>query len=258
MYGRPSVLSSPGQPPLSGVLISQLPHRQCGACVLITSETIIAIMAIIQPIIIETIVQFSALRLSQRRCREILCQTMPSEKSCTVFVRAAVLPRGYVGNRLKTITSKEEHALQRIWRWKDFILAVHNQGGADHANWMPCRCPHGPRTFSSGWIWIKTSRPMLQTESSSLPPPTHAARQAPKLELPALVSNIQYPIFDEFKDRLYHSDHRACKFHLFLGCNYPLAFQQHHEKAGYACHNCSLILILTWISISFVAKRWNN
>ena len=103
------------------------------------------------------------------------------------------LTQGLRRELFKTITSKEEHALQRIWRWKDFLLAVHKQGGADQANWMPCRCPHGPRTFSSGWIWIKTSRPMLHTDSSSLQPPTHAARQAPKLELPALVSsNIRW------------------------------------------------------------------
>ena len=35
---------------------------------------------------------------------------------------------------------------------EEFSLAVQNHGGADQANWMPCRCPHGPRAFSSSWI----------------------------------------------------------------------------------------------------------
>ena len=88
------------------------------------------------------------------------------------------LTQGLRRELFRTITSKEEHAPQRIWRRKGFLLAFHNQGGADQASWMPCCCPHGPRTFSSGWIWIKTPSPMLQTESSSLLPPTHECYQA--------------------------------------------------------------------------------
>ena len=66
---------------------------------------------------------------------------------------------------------------------------LQNQGGADQVIWAACRCPHGPRTFSSSWISFNTSRPMPQTDSSSSLPPTHVGRHAPKLEPSALVSS---------------------------------------------------------------------
>ena len=74
------------------------------------------------------------------------------------------------------ITSKEDHALLRISRRNNFLSTVQNQGGADQANWTPCRCLHGPRTFNSGWISLKTSRPMPQTDSSASLSPTHVGK----------------------------------------------------------------------------------
>ena len=84
---------------------------------------------------------------------------------------------------------KRNHSLLRNLRRKSFLSAVQDQCGDGQANWTPCRCPHGPRTFSSGWISLKTSRPMPSTESSSSLPPTHVGRHAPNLEPSALVSS---------------------------------------------------------------------
>ena len=69
------------------------------------------------------------------------------------------LTQGLRERLLKTLTSKEDHALLRISRRKSFLSAVQSQDGVDWANWTPCRCAHGPRTLGSGWISPKTSRP---------------------------------------------------------------------------------------------------
>ena len=98
------------------------------------------------------------------------------------------LTQGLRRHLLNTITSKEDHALLRISRRKSFLSAVQDQGTAHQANWTPYRCPHGSRTSSSGWISLKTSRLMSQTDSSSSLPPTHVGRYTPKLEPSVLVS----------------------------------------------------------------------
>ena len=69
---------------------------------------------------------------------------------------------------------------------KVFSRSVQDQGGVDQANWTPYICLHGPRTFSSNWISLKTSQPMPQTDSWSSPP-SHVGTQAPELEPSARV-----------------------------------------------------------------------
>ena len=47
------------------------------------------------------------------------------------------------------------------------FLGVLHQHGADRANWTLCLCPYGPDTFSSCYMWFKTSSEMSQTNSQS-------------------------------------------------------------------------------------------
>ena len=118
------------------------------------------------------------------RCRELLeSHGVPSKKSYAVFVRAPVLPRGCV-----TWASIEENHIKRRSCSSTHLSAVQNQGGADQANWMPCRCPRGPRAFSSSWISAKASWLIPQTDSWPSPLPPHIGTQAPQVEPSALIS----------------------------------------------------------------------
>ena len=134
---------------------------------------------------------------------------------------------------------------------------------------------HGPKAFSSSWILLKTSRPMPQTDSwSSLPPPhvgrhpsphhhhphphpnnpptpTHPTHNRNHPQITRFMGPTWPPCwphepwyqgqhwshatcYDESRVSLYHST-----FHLFLGCNAPLAsFQQHAEKIGDSHYSC--------------------
>ena len=49
---------------------------------------------------------------------------------------------------------------------------------------------------------------------------------------------------DESRVSLYHSGRRAHNSHLFLGCNNPVAFQQHDDKLGHAHHSCTGWLLI--------------
>ena len=104
-------MSSPGQPSPSAVLISPMAqksvwhicvdHIQLWAVAVcqVPFQTKVAIMPTnIRPVIIENIVRFSSLGLSQREMSRIsgVSQGVNS-KSYAMFVRAVVLLRGYVG-----------------------------------------------------------------------------------------------------------------------------------------------------------------
>ena len=112
----------------------QLPQRQCGAFVLITfscgpllfakslSENIVLIIpTTIQPVIIENDVQFCGLGLSQREMsRTIGVLQGAISKSCAVFVRAAVLPRDYVGVNRKQSLQKKTMPFYASWGGRAF------------------------------------------------------------------------------------------------------------------------------------------
>ena len=101
--------------------------------------------------IIENI-QFSGLGLYQREMSRTTGVSQDAIYKVLRCVReSSSVTQGLRGHLFKTITSKEDHALLRISRRKSFLSGVQNPGGADQANWTPCRCPHGPRTFGSGW-----------------------------------------------------------------------------------------------------------
>ena len=177
-------LSIPGQPPFSRVLITPIApyavwhicvdHIQLWAIVVckLLSETIVVIMpTIIQPVIIENIIQFSGLGLPHRENVENYWSVTGCNLKVLRYVcESSSRTQGLCWHLLKTITSKEDRALLRILRWKNFLSALQNQGGADQVDWMPCRFPYGPRAFSGSCISPKTSRRMTQTDYSWPPP----------------------------------------------------------------------------------------
>ena len=65
--------------------------------------------------------------------------------------------------------------------------------------------------------------------------PDHRCRHRVLADRPKIWNHQHWPnaIFDDGVS-LYHSGRRFRKFHLFLGCNNPLAFQQHAEIFGHA------------------------
>ena len=181
---------------------------------------------------------FSSLVLGFHRgsCRELLeCHRVPFKKSYAVFVRAAVLPRGYVG-----IYWRQSHQKKAM-----FLYAS-----------------RGERVFFQlsrirvGLIW-RTGRPVVvrmiqgrlvavgyhSRHPDRCPRLTHHHRCRRRIlaDMPKnwYHQHCSHPIFDdESRVSLYHFDHRSCESHLFLGCNNPLAFQQHNEKLGHARYSC--------------------
>ena len=62
------------------------------------------------------------------------------------------------GHQLKMTTPVEDHVLLHTSRENRLLLiGVQNKGGADQANWTLGLCPHGPKTFGSSWMSLKTS-----------------------------------------------------------------------------------------------------
>ena len=82
-------------------------------------------------------------------------------------------------------------------------------------------------------VGVGVTRPPLCTNwSSRVLQAISSVMQDPKLEQSALVScDIRWI-------SLYNSGHRVREFHMFLGCNNPLCFQQHDEKLGHAHCSC--------------------
>ena len=68
----------------------------------------------------------------------------------------------------------------------------------------PFQGPHGqigPKTFRTGWLSLKLSRQMPQTDCWSPLPASHTGTPSPELEISALVSSAI-----EYRVSLYHSD----------------------------------------------------
>ena len=110
-------------------------------------------------------------------------------KSYTMFVRAPLLPVGYM--RIYCRRSHQKKTVHFSVSWGGSIFSQHpgsRWSSSDELNWVPCLCQHSSKMFSSSWISLKTSIPMPQTDSwPSLPPP-HVSTQAPVLQPSALVS----------------------------------------------------------------------
>ena len=67
---------------------------------------------------------------------------MPSKTSFAMFVRAAVLPMGYV--HIYWIQSHKKRPFLSVYHEaEEFSLSVQGQGGADQINWTPHFLPHG-------------------------------------------------------------------------------------------------------------------
>ena len=145
---------------------------------------------IIQPVIIETNVQFSGVGLSQREMSRTTGVSEGAISKALCCVQESIgLSQGVTWAPIEENPTKEGHVLLRISRWNNFLSVVQNQGGADQTNCMPSHCPQGPRTFSSGWISPKTSRLMPQTDpSSSLP---YVDRHAPK-QVPSTLDSFDF------------------------------------------------------------------
>ena len=79
---------------------------------------------------------------------------------------------------LKMTTWKENRVLLHIMNRACFFQHP-GSGLADQANWTPCLCLHGPKTFSRARISLKTSIQMHQTDSLSLSPATHIGTPSP-------------------------------------------------------------------------------
>ena len=73
--------------------------------------------------------------------------------------------QGLLGHRLKTFTSKEDHALPCIMRGGNISLSVRHCRGYDWANQVLRLFLHGAKTFSSCWILPKTSNQIPKTNS---------------------------------------------------------------------------------------------
>ena len=106
-----SCMSSPSQPSFSGLSMSPMHQRQCGAFVLITFswEPLLYANHHLKPKLqwrqsvsglwlLKILFGSQALGFLRRRCRESLeCHKVPYKRSYTVFVRVTVLPRGFMG-----------------------------------------------------------------------------------------------------------------------------------------------------------------
>ena len=160
-YVQPSLLSSPGRPSFSGVLISPLAlkamwciyvdHIQLWVVAVCNSlsQIKVAIMwTSIRPVIIKkycSVVRSRAFSFSGdvenygsvARCHLIkVLRSVRESNSLTQWLRRRLL---------KKITSKEDHAHFRIMRRNIFFrrpFGAQYQGGADQANWTPRPYPH--------------------------------------------------------------------------------------------------------------------
>ena len=191
----------------------------------------------IQPVIIENNVQFTGLVLSHR---EMLRITGVSHgailKSYPVFVRAAVLPMGYVDICWRQSHQKETMSfyacrdrrvfsqLSRIW-----VELIRRTG-----------CPVVFRMVQ-GCLVVDGYQSRHPDQCPRLTHHYHC-RRSMLADMPQNWNHQHWshPIFDdESRVSLCRSDHRACEFHLFPGSNNPLAFQQHDEKLGHARYSCT-------------------
>ena len=154
------------------------------------------------------------------------CHKFPLRKVLRRVYESSSLTHGLRGVYWRPFTSKEDRALPHIMRRASFFSASRIR--MDLTRRTVCLCSHGLRVLRSSWIWFKTSRPTPYTDSSSSLPPPHVGRQDQNW-------NHQHRscvIFDdESRVSLYHSGRRVQEFHLFLGCNFPIAFQQHDENS---------------------------
>ena len=136
-----------------------------------------------------------------------------------MFVIPAVLPKGYVG-----IGYKGPHEMKIVFFFVSWRRTGFYHGGADQANYTPYLSPHCLQTFSCGWIWLKSSGQMPQTDFWSQPPASHCQ--------PGHWSHVMFA--DEAKVRLYSTGRQY-----FVWRNNPLALQQHDEIFRCGCY-CSL------------------
>ena len=113
-------------------------------------------------------------------------------------------------------------------RWKRFLSASSIRVELIRQTWCCVFVRTVQGLFSSSWISSKTSRPMPQTDSSASLPPRNWNHQ----------HWSKTTFNDDSRASLCHSVHRAWEFHLFPGCNNPLALQQNDEKLGHAHYRC--------------------
>ena len=146
--GRPSLLSSQGQPFSRECWFSQLPRGLLAHLCLshsavshrymeIASQTKAIIMLTnIWLVIIENIVQFSGLWRSQSVMSRITGMSQVAiwnKASCAVFVKAVVLPRA-IWASIEENHTKRRPCLSPYHEAKDFSLSVQDLGRADKAN----------------------------------------------------------------------------------------------------------------------------
>ena len=163
-------------------------HIQLWAVAVCKSENIVLIMrTAIQSVIIDNNFQFSGLGLSQREMSRTTVSQVAIYKIIRCVHESSSLTQGYVGTYWRQ--SHKKSCLSTHLEAEEFSRRCPESGWSYQANWTPCRFPHGPRTFSSVWISLKTSRTMPQTDSSSSLPPTHVGKHAPKLKPSALASS---------------------------------------------------------------------
>ena len=119
------------------------------------------------------------------RCRELLerLKLSSTKSSCSSY---SSLTKGLCGHRLKAPTRKYR-ALLHIMKWNRFLAVFRIK--MELFRWIRCRifvCR--VQTFSGGWISLKTSRQMPQTNSWSLPHGTHIGTPSLEMEPSVLVS----------------------------------------------------------------------
>ena len=156
-YGRPS-FSCAAQSYFSGVLISRIaPKAVCvffavyiqlwviNACKLPSQTKVIIMQTHIRPVIIENILRFPGLRLSQREMLRITGVSQGAiQKGPMLCSREQ---QSYSGAMWVSI---EDDHVKRLCpspyrEAKEFSIIVQDQRGADQTNWRPCRCPHSPK-----------------------------------------------------------------------------------------------------------------
>ena len=214
------------------------PQRQCGAFVLITLSC--------EPLLYANYCLWSycgdhanhylacnyrkwlfsslVLRFPRGRCRELLgCHRMPLKTSYAVIAGAAVWPRGYVG--IYWIQSHQ----------KKTMLFYASRGGRVFSQLSRIRVQLIRRTGRPIVVRMVKGRLVAAGYHSKHPDRCprlthhHRCRRRMLADIPQNWNHRYWSHSisdDESRVSIYHFDHRAGEFHLFLGCNNPLAFQQ--------------------------------
>ena len=91
---------------------------------------------------------------------------LPSQMSCVVFVRPAVLHRGYVDIHCKWPHQNKTAPFSVSWEGTGLSAPMFIIGWIwSGPNWTPYLCLRGPKTFSSSWISLKATTQMYQADS---------------------------------------------------------------------------------------------